>query len=104
MSIRIQNDGIAGAGASQISPTDSVTINGASRGASSTGGLTDRVEISSLSETLSSAMSGMDAQRAARIGRLTALYAQGQYQTDPAAIGRSLVSSALATGGVESER
>lgn len=103
MSIRIQNDGVAGAGASQISPADRLTINGPGRGSASGGGTTDRVEISSLSEGLSSAMANLDAQRSDKVSRLAALYAQGQYQIDPAAISRSLISSAISAGAVGSD-
>ena len=101
MSIRIQNDGIAGAGASQINPADALSSGGANRGASSAGGGADRVDISSLSESFSSATASLDAQRADKIGRLTQLYAQGQYQLDSAAISRSLISSALSASSME---
>jgi len=100
VSIRIQNDGVAGTGASQINPTDRLSI-GSGRGTSSTGGPTDSVEISSLSENLSSTMSSLESQHADKVSRLAALYAQGQYQIDPAAISRSLVSSAITTGELE---
>jgi hypothetical protein len=101
MSIRIQNDGIAGAGASQINPADLQTSGTSGRGSSSIGGFADRVEISSLSENLSSATASLDAQHADKVSRIAALYAQGQYQVDSATLSNSLVSNALNATGME---
>ena len=95
MSIRIQNDGIAGSAASQIGQTDALGGSAnARRGPSGAGG-TDRVEISSLSEGLSAAAADLSARQADKVGRLAALYAQGAYQTDPQQISRSLIAHAL---------
>jgi len=103
MSIRIQNDGIAGAGASQINPADRLSSGATSRTWSSSGGASDRVEMSSLSESISSASASLESQRADKVSRLATLYAQGQYQIDPTRISQSLISNAIAAGGMESD-
>ncbi len=101
MSIRIQNDGISGAGASQINPADHLTVGGGGRGSASVGSPSDHVEISSLSEGIASASASLDAQRADKLNRLATLFAQGQYQIDPVKISRSLISSSLNAGAME---
>jgi hypothetical protein len=105
MSIRIQNDGLAGAAASETSRTqDVVQVGGnGNRSGSRIGGSSDSVEISSLSGQISNASSAAETTQAGRVRQLTALYAAGRYQVDHMALGRALVSQAIQTGGMGGE-
>lgn len=104
MSIRIQNDGIAGAGASQIAQTSAPAPHGpASAGAGKNAAGTDRVDLSTLSGSMATQLSAMASQQANRVSQLAALYAKGQYQVNPGHISRALISNAISTGAVESE-
>jgi anti-sigma28 factor (negative regulator of flagellin synthesis) len=101
MSIRIQNDGIAGAAASQISQTSGPAQNHSSSSAASKGlGGSDQVDLSSLSGAVSNSVSAMASKQADRVSQLTALYAKGQYQVDPIQLSRSLISEAINAGMV----
>jgi anti-sigma28 factor (negative regulator of flagellin synthesis) len=104
MSIRIQNDGIAGAGASQIAQTSAPTPHGpASTGTNKNASGADRVDLSSLSGTVATQLSALASQQANRVSQLASLYAKGQYQVNPGHISRALISKAISTGAVESE-
>lgn len=101
MSIRIQNDGLAGAAASETSRTqDTVQIgNGAGRPGSRFDASSDRVEISSLSGQIADASNSSQAAQANRVSKLAAMYQSGRYQVDSVAVSRALVSQAIQTGG-----
>ncbi len=103
MSIRIQNDGLSGAAASETSRTqDIVQIGGhSSNGASRAGEPTDTVEISSLSGRIADAGSSIDAAQSKRVSYLAQLYQSGRYQVDSLAVSRALVSQALSASGTE---
>jgi flagellar biosynthesis anti-sigma factor FlgM len=58
----------------------------------------DRVEFSDKLESLSRAMASYSAGQSNRVEQLSALYQSGQYRVDPEALGKSLVSHALAAG------
>jgi anti-sigma28 factor (negative regulator of flagellin synthesis) len=102
MSIRIENDGLAGPAASETSRTrDVVQIASAGyRPGLRTGGATDHVEISSLSGQIADASSASQAAQAGRVRQLAALYAGGRYQVDSLTLGRSLVAHAIQAGSV----
>ena len=104
MRIRLQNDGVAGASTSAASQTN-LTQSGSSITPASgfnTGGA-DQVEISSLSESISSASSALGSQQADRVSQLAAVYAKGQYQVDSVQLSHALVSHALASCSVEND-
>ena len=101
MRIRLQNDGVAGASTSAASQTN-LTQSGSSITPAS-GFNTDQVEISSLSESISSASSALGSQQADRVSQLAAVYAKGQYQVDSVQLSHALVSHALASGSVEND-
>lgn len=99
MSIRIYNDGLAGAAASEASRAQELSrasSTGKSSGTSAIGG-EDQVSISSLSETLSAQSS----QRSARVQDLTAVYQSGQYQVNSQNVGSAIVNDALRAGAAE---
>jgi anti-sigma28 factor (negative regulator of flagellin synthesis) len=106
MSIRIQNDSLAGTGASGVGRADEI-----SRPASSPipspgrsgpkGG--DSVDISSLSQSVAAASTAQDAQQTGRIARLSALYRSGQYSIDSAQVSQAMVSQALGGGAGEND-
>jgi anti-sigma28 factor (negative regulator of flagellin synthesis) len=99
MSMRIQNDGLLGTGASGTSPLQEAGLTNGSRENSgaelSSGNGTDRVDISSFSANLSHASSLADSQRGTRVSQLTSLYASGNYSVDSARVSSALVSQAI---------
>jgi len=100
MSMRIQNDGIATAGASQTTPADGLGLHQASRQSGSITDIgTDQVEISSLSGNVAALAN----QQADRVSQLAALYARGDYHVDSMQLSRALISGSLAGGSVESD-
>ena len=105
--MRIQNDGITSAAASQTAPADgaaqarSSNPGGAVNGGASSGG--DQVDISSLSGNLASAGGALAHQQAARVSQLAALYSKGQYQADSLQTSRALVAGAIGGGSVEGD-
>jgi anti-sigma28 factor (negative regulator of flagellin synthesis) len=102
MSIRIQNDSLAGTAASETSRTqDVVQIGGkGSRSGSRIGSSSDSVEISSLSGQIANASSAAEATQASRVRQLAALYSSGRYQVDSAALSSALVSHAIQAGSL----
>jgi anti-sigma28 factor (negative regulator of flagellin synthesis) len=104
MSIRIQNDGIAGAATSQALPAENAGKAGSSTqaGAAAIGGA-DQVDISSLSGNISASSSALAAQSADKVSQLAALYSKGEYQVDSMQLSRALVSSAIDSGSVEGD-
>jgi anti-sigma28 factor (negative regulator of flagellin synthesis) len=58
----------------------------------------DHVELSSIMETLSRAMSAFGTERANRVPALAAQYQSGSYYADSAATAGSMVSEALLAG------
>jgi anti-sigma28 factor (negative regulator of flagellin synthesis) len=103
MSIRIQNDGLAGASAAETNRTQDIVQVGSqsSSSASRIGGASDSVEISSLFAKISDASSSMEAAQGNRVNFLTQLYQSGRYQPDSAAVSKALVSQALDSSGTE---
>ena len=101
MSIRIQNDGIAGAAASQISQAGG-PAHGASSSAKAGAGIggADQVDISSLSGAVASSVAAMASQQANRVSQLAALYASGKYHVDAVQLSRSLISEAISAGAL----
>ncbi|MGA2117839.1 MAG: flagellar biosynthesis anti-sigma factor FlgM [Bryobacteraceae bacterium] len=104
MRIRLQNDGVAGAGVSapgQTNPTQPGSSVAPASGPSTAGA--DQIEISSLSESISSTSGALEAQQAERVTQLAAVYAKGQYQVDSVQLSHALVSHVLASGPVEND-
>ena len=104
MSIRIQNDGIAGTAAPHVAQTAGTAhttagVAGAGKGA----GSGDQVDLSSLSGAVSSQLSALASKQADRVSQLTALYAKGQYQLDATHLSRALISNGISAGAMESE-
>jgi anti-sigma28 factor (negative regulator of flagellin synthesis) len=99
MSIRIYNDGLAGAAAAETSRAEQLSrATGTGKSAAGQGASgEDQVQISSLSEAVATAQS----QRAASVQRLAAVYQSGGYQVDSTSVSRALVDHALAAGGME---
>lgn len=104
MSIRIYNDGLAGTSASQTERTQEPAIGSSSASRQGTGPTNnggDHVAISSLSESIATANRSDEAQQAARVRQLSALYQSGQYHVDSLKLSRTMVKQALNTGGAE---
>lgn len=102
MSIRIQNDSMAGVVAPGVGRTDEVShpSNPSSLSTGKTGsrGTADSVDISSLSQSVAAASTAQQTQQASRIKQLSALYASGQYSVDSERVSRAIVSQALGDG------
>jgi anti-sigma28 factor (negative regulator of flagellin synthesis) len=73
---------------------------GAQTGTAATGKIDDRVDLSSISETLARAMSAFGSERANRVPALAAQYRSGSYYADSAATAGSMVSEALLAEGL----
>ncbi len=101
MSIRIQNDGVAGAAASQVTQTGGPAQGtSATRAGSKTAPGADQVDLSSLSGAVASSLSAIASKQTNRVSQLAALYAKGQYGLDSAQISRSLISEAIGGGSI----
>ena len=102
MSIRIYNDGLAGAAASEASRAQESSRAGTSGKPSSgsAAGGEDQVQISSLSE----ALAAQSSQRAERVQHLAAAYQSGRYQVNPTEVSRAIVNQALQAGSAGSEQ
>jgi hypothetical protein len=105
MSMRIHNNEIGATGASASAPVETaLQRQGSLRPSGSAGfGGADYVEISSLSGNIAATSAALVNQQAARVSRLAALYAGGDYQVDSMQLSRALISGSLAGGGFESE-
>lgn len=103
MSLRIQNDAVTSGPSPEVSrpdQTNSLTSGtGKFRGAAGTEG-GDRVEVSSVAESISAGISAQNQQRAARVAELSGLYASGGYSVDSAQVSRSIVNSAITGSSV----
>ena len=99
MSIRIYNESLSGAAASQTSRADELSrVTGGSRSSqTSAASGEDQVQISSISENIAT----QAANRAAHVQSLAALYQSGKYQVNYADLAHSLVSNSLQAGGAE---
>ena len=89
MSIRIQNDQASDIAASQASRTDITAGSGSASGSKSGGAAGiggDTIEISSSAQSISTSLEQHNAGRAARVSQLTALYASGRYDANPAQV------------------
>jgi anti-sigma28 factor (negative regulator of flagellin synthesis) len=97
MSIRIQNDNLAGAAPPAARPADEASYSPGSQlgGTGYTSRGSDRVEISSLSHSINAAGAAQDAQQAHRVNQLAKLYRSGQYNVDSNRISSAIVSQAL---------
>ena len=99
MSIRIYNDGLAGAAAAETSRAQELSrTTGTSKsveGSSASG--EDQVQISSLSETLAAQSS----QRAARVQDLAGVFQSGRYQVNSVDVSKAIVNQALQAGSAE---
>jgi anti-sigma28 factor (negative regulator of flagellin synthesis) len=104
MSMRIQNDALAAAAASQTAPAESAKQAGSSKPSGSSLHGTDQVDISSFSANVADSNATLAAQQAARVKHLAALYAAGQYHVDSAQLSRAMVSRAISGGSVEDDR
>lgn len=101
MSIRIQNDGLSGAGASGIDRLPEASTSTAGTGKLGTGGASqgpDRVEISSLADGVSGSAAASSARQASRVKQLAELYNSGRYEADPVKVSQALVADALGRG------
>ncbi len=104
MSMRIHNDAIATAAASQASPAESALQPGVPTRAGSTASIgTDQIDISSFAGNVAASLSALAGEQAARVSDLAAIYAKGQYQVDATQLSRALVSRALGGGSVEED-
>ena len=104
MSMRIHNDGIAAAAASQAAPAENAAQPGSSTlsvPVATSGG--DQVDISSLSGNVASSVGALAEQQSAHVSQLAALYAKGEYQVDSMQTSRALLSGAIASGPVEED-
>jgi hypothetical protein len=99
MSIRIQNDGIAAAAASQTAPAEKTGKPGSTSSGSIGSSGADQVDISSLSGSIAAASSALASQQSARVSQLTGLYASGQFQVNSAQLSSALVTSAMGSAG-----
>lgn len=100
MSLRIQNDNLAGVALPGAGRTDEISQpSGSSNPASARSGQpsADSVDISSLSQNVAAASNAQAAQQAGRVKQLAALYQSGQYSVDSASVSRAIVSQALQT-------
>ena len=93
-SMRIDQRNLTGAAeAGRARESQSIGRDGRSISSSTSGGSgSDQVELSSLSRALSASAS----TRSSRVEQLAARYQAGQYQPDPAEVGKSMVSDAIA--------
>jgi negative regulator of flagellin synthesis FlgM len=76
-------------------------VNPSLKGGSSAAGKSsssDRLELSSFAGRLSQAVAASSAGRSQRVAELKAAVQSGTYQTDPAAISRSIVDYSLSVG------
>lgn len=103
MSIRIQNDSLAGTAPSGVGRADEISHAASSSNvsASRSGNRTDSVDISSLSQSVVAASTSQQAQQASRIQHLSALYRSGQYGVDSTDVSRAIISQALGEGSGE---
>jgi anti-sigma28 factor (negative regulator of flagellin synthesis) len=88
MSIRIQNDHIAG--------ITSLPPSGTSK-SNSTAGFQgqDNVDLSATSESFNAAVSAQTAARTARVRQLSALYSTGNYSVDSSIVSQALIAQAI---------
>jgi len=102
MSIRIYSDGLAGTAASETSRAQELSRTGSSSKPSvgSAAGGEDQVQMSSLSEALTS----QGSERAARVQELAAAYQKGGYQANSMDVSRAILNNALQAGGMGSEQ
>jgi anti-sigma28 factor (negative regulator of flagellin synthesis) len=102
MSIRTDNDGLAGAAAPEASrAAESSRATGTDGPAPSPGaGGGDQIQISPLSEAIAAAAT----ERTAMVQGLAAAYRSGGYQVDSTSLARALVRDALEAGGTETDR
>ena len=105
MSIRIQNDGLAGTAASETSRTQDIVQvgSGGSRAGSRISGSSDQVEISSLSSQIADASTASQAAQANRVRQLAAMVSSGRYQVDSLSLSRAMVSQAIQAGAMGGE-
>jgi anti-sigma28 factor (negative regulator of flagellin synthesis) len=105
MSIRLDNDQLAGAAAQQTGHTDQIrsTGNRSSLTSRSRGASGDSVEISSMAEGIADASAAQSTSSAQRVRQLTAIYASGRYQVDSRQLSQAMVSNAItsSSGGIE---
>ena len=93
--MKVTSQDLSGLGAAGASGAQEAQKPGSGKGASSSGGGSDRVDFSSTLGSLSRAMSSDGSTRQAKIQSLTAQYQSGSYSADSGAIGRGLISEAL---------
>ena len=104
MSLRIQNDGISAAAASQTVPAENAGKPGSSTQAGSIASSgSDQVDISSLSGNVAASSGDLANREAARVSQLTALYSSGNLQVDTAQLSRALVSAAISGSSVDGD-
>lgn len=99
MSIRIYNEGLSGAAASETSRAQElsrISPGGKSNSSAAAGG-EDQIQISSLSESLAAEGS----QRSARVSALAAAYQSGGYQVDSMDVSRAIVNNAMQASSTE---
>ena len=97
--MRVDNRNLTGAAPAQSGRAQQTKKSnrnqGARTGTAVTGKIGDRVELSSIAETLARAMSAFGSERANRVPALAAQYRSGSYHADSAATARGMVSEAL---------
>jgi anti-sigma28 factor (negative regulator of flagellin synthesis) len=102
MSIQINNDGLAGAGASGAGRAQEISraSTGYGHPATSSGSSgEDQVSISSISASLSA--QGSD--RASRVSQLAAAYQSGRYQVNSSEVSKAIVDHALQSGSMDGD-
>jgi hypothetical protein len=98
MSIRIHNEALPGTSVSELSRAEEVSRSAKDgsksiSGAGITGG--DQVELSSLSGSISQALTAAAAHQSGKVQHLAALYASGKYNVNSVDLGRAIVSQTI---------
>jgi hypothetical protein len=97
MSVRVQNDQLAGIGPSEVNrASQSSSIDGGGGKPRISSGFEggDQVQVSSVAESISAGASALNQQRANRVSQLGALYAGGKYTADSARVSAALIAGA----------
>ena len=98
MSLRIQNDPATNGTTAEVGHTAQSSSVSPGLGKSQTkigSAGEDQVDVSSVTEAISAAISAQNLQRGARVAQLGALYATGQYLVDSANVSRAIVGNAM---------
>jgi len=103
LQVRIPAENLGNTAASQTSKPGETPRTANSAGTPGAGASVgeDRVEISSLSESIATASKVDNSQQADRVRQLGALYQSGKYQVDSLNVSRAIVAQALISGSTD---